>query len=30
VNQTISYRLNQLSLMRALGTLLDERRITLQ
>ncbi len=30
VNQTISYRLNQLSLLRALGTLLEERRITLQ
>jgi outer membrane protein len=30
VNQTISYRLNQLALLRALGTLLDERRITVQ
>jgi outer membrane protein len=30
VNQTISYRLNQLSLLRALGTLLEERRISIQ
>jgi len=30
VNQTISYRLNQLALLRALGTLLDERRISVQ
>ena len=30
VNQTISYRLNQLSMLRALGTLLEERRITVQ
>lgn len=30
VNQTISYRLNQLALLRALGTLLEERRITVQ
>jgi outer membrane protein TolC len=30
VNQTISYRLNQLSLLRAMGTLLEERRISIQ
>jgi outer membrane protein len=30
VNQTISYRLNQLALLRALGTLLEERRVTVQ
>jgi outer membrane protein TolC len=30
VNQTISYRLNQLALLRALGTLLEERRVTIQ
>ncbi len=30
VNQIISHRLNQLALLRALGTLLDERRITIQ
>jgi outer membrane protein TolC len=30
VNQTISYRLNQLFLLRALGTLLEERRISIQ
>jgi outer membrane protein TolC len=30
VNQTIQYRLNQLTLLRALGTLLEERRIAIQ
>ena len=30
VNQGIGYRLNQLSLLRALGTLLEERRISIQ
>ena len=30
VNQTISYRLNELALLRALGTLLEERGIAVQ